>query len=135
MWALALWIDVHDAQFCRISAHDEAARRGVVPSYAQARGSDPVVATEGLSDGINMVLFGEGKGARAELIGYGEADALAGRLQSHIAAWREHGSPTHRQLCVSAFSGERQVKDAAMLLRSPDSTTIIRYGKACEVSE
>lgn len=130
MWALALWIDVHDLQFCRMAAHDEAARRGLVPRYGEVRSADPFVATEGLCDGENFVLLRGGNDDTIELVGYGHGAALAQRLQSHIVAWRAHGSPTQQQLQVSAFPDQRDACDAAVVLRSADSTTIVRYRRS-----
>jgi hypothetical protein len=93
---------VHDDGFCRLTAHGASAQYGLVPNAWP--GSDAAygfVATAGLCDARELVVFAPRGSFDVLLRRFGPQTGTLPRMQAHLAAWDDAGRPGNAELRVT----------------------------------
>lgn len=123
---LGIWLDVRGAGLIALSAHGEAARRGLVPSAGEREAG--YAMTFGLARADGFALLESGPPERMLMRAYGGSGGCAA-LRQAVADWVAAGRPSVRALHVNVEFEPRRAPPPAgtVVLERPHSTLLLRW--------
>jgi protein-L-isoaspartate(D-aspartate) O-methyltransferase len=97
-----LWLGLHDAGFCRLTAHGPGAESGPVPNLAVGSGANyGLASTLGIAGDGELAVFAPRGSNDVVVRRFGEDRGAVTRVQRAIAGWDDAGRPGNGSLHVT----------------------------------
>lgn len=104
---LRLWVALHDARGCALTAESEATERNLVPPLLHSGGPERYNTSYGLlgEDSIHLLTYGVGDSSAYDLYvrSFGQEESAADRLAGYVIAWDSLGRPATDRLQVDVY--------------------------------
>ncbi len=100
--AFAFWLGLHDDAFCRLTAHGEAATRGVVPGISLDASAFGHALTLGVCVGGELAVFASDDAQELAIRRFGTNAGAVDRIQAALIAWDAADRPGTDRLRIEA---------------------------------